>query len=790
MLSTLAALAASVKKGLFTLQDKVQSFLIIVLGATLAASLVFFMSSNQRNLNEAALVQSARNYSNFFSEMRGFYLNELLSRVQSTDIEITHDYRNVENALPIPATMSLDFSEYLNDHSTDVTIALVSEYPFPWRGDRDLTAFDMRALNRLQALGSGEYSEFLTENDTTYLHYASPIVMGEGCVSCHNSHPQSPKTDWKVGDVRGLQIVELPVDDTLATLDFEIAIVSASVAVVGLAAIMALLILNQRAAFARARLEQQNLELDQQRDLANEASQAKSQFLANMSHEIRTPLNGIVGMLQLIDFDQLNTRNRDTFEIIGRSARSLLSIVNSILDLSKIEARKLDRNDTVFSLKSLLVDITGQFEASMAANNVALNVVVSPILPNRVEGDALKIEQILTNLLSNAGKFTKQGSVTVSVTPKEGVFDVPPGQTLVCLTVTDTGIGVSEQDQKRLFQPFSQADSSLTRAHAGTGLGLHIVKQLTELLGGKVSMESKLGQGTSITVCLPLKFHDDTEAGGGNDQDTEGYNALVIDDNDLRRSTSLSVLENLGYSVKSFAKGDNAVASLKVSDVLLDHVVIGGQSIDVTQAIWSEIKKMAEANTKLSVVVIADDFDTAAIGLPDAVLRVLSGSVSRSRLLESLMQPNEKETDSLSVATSEAKSNEQDLKVSRSKELMVLVVDDNSINRRVMERLLSKIGVSSQVVDSGQAAIDAVQASNFDMVFMDIQMPEMDGYTATQRIREQGHKTLPIVACTAHAFETDRQESLDAGMVDHITKPVQLDDLKRAIRKIYPDWGD
>lgn len=772
------------------MKNKLQAFLIIVLGCTLAASLVFFMTSNQRNLNEAALIQSARNYSNFFSEMRSFYLNELLSRVQSSDIEVTHDYRNVENALPIPATMSLDFSEYLNDHSTDVTIALVSEYPFPFRGNRDLTNFDMRALAKQEDLGAGEYYELLTENETVYLHYASPIIMGEGCVSCHNNHPLSPKTDWKVGDVRGLQIVELPVDETLSTLDFELAIVSASVAAVGLAAIMSLLILNQRAAYARAQLEQQNFELDQQKELANEASKAKTQFLANMSHEIRTPLNGIVGMMQLVDTDKLNERNKDTIEIIGRSARALLNIVNSVLDLSKIEARKLERKDTIFSLKSLLSDLTAQFGASLAANNIDFNVVLSATLPDYVEGDAVKVEQILTNMISNATKFTKQGSIALSVTLKEGTVVVPSGQTPVCLTVTDTGIGISEHDQKKLFQPFSQADSSLTRAHTGTGLGLHIIKQLTELLGGQVSMESRLGKGTSITVCLPLTFRANLDSDSTDERENHELGVLVVDDNDKRRLRISAALENRGYAVKAFVNINDAAGALTRDANLSGHVVLAGRSTEPQSAIWPAIKDVAQINTNLNVVVIADDFDEAAVDLPGAVLHVLTGPFRRSRLMEIFAQLNDPQMNLADAeVTSHIEQSEQVPMVTHDKELMALVVDDNAINRRVLERLLGKIGVSSKVVDSGQAAVDAVQASQFDVVLMDVQMPEMDGYTATARIREQGYKTLPIIACTAHAFESDREQSLAAGMDDHISKPVQLEELRIVLRRSCPNWS-
>lgn len=773
------------------MRNKLQAFLIIVLGVTLAASLVFFMTSSQRNLNEAALVQSARNYNNFFSAMRGFYLGELLSRIQDSDIEITHDYHNKENALPIPATMSLDFSKYLNDRSTDVTVALVSRYPFPWRSDRELTDFDLRAIDKLEPLGSGEYSEFLTENDTTYLHYASPVVMGEGCVSCHNSHPETPKTDWEVGDIRGIQIVEIPVDATLSSIDFKLAAVSASVAAIGLTAIMALLILNQRAALAREELEQRNVELDKQRELAYEANQAKSQFLANMSHEIRTPLNGIIGMIQLIETNRLNSRNRDTFEIISRSARSLLNIVNSILDLSKIEARKLERRDSIFSLASLLTDIKGQFEAELTANQLDLKVVLSPTLPDRVKGDTVKIEQILTNLLSNACKFTKQGEITLSVAPKKGILNAPQEQTPTCFTIADTGIGISEQDQKKLFQPFVQADGSLTRVHSGTGLGLYIVQQLAELLGGNVDMQSELGKGTSITVCLPLTFYDDEKPKVAVDLGQNKSRALVLDEDETRRLRISVTLKNLGYAVTSPDNINHGAVRLNAKTTPWSVIVVAGRNTDTNSMIWPTIQDMAKANANMTVMVLADQFDRSAVELPADVLTVLPGPFNPFGLVEVL---NHSKKDDLSSTTTEdgpiaAQSDPGSMAV-YGKTLTALVVDDNLINRIVLERLLIKIGVSCRSVNSGQAAIDEVQKSRFDVVFMDVQMPEMDGYTATAHLRKLGYLSLPIVACTAHALDSDRLQSMQAGMYDHIAKPVRIETLKTVLRKICPSWTE
>jgi signal transduction histidine kinase/CheY-like chemotaxis protein len=745
------------------------------------------MSSNQRNLNQAALVQSARNYSDFFSEMRGFYLNELLSQVQGSDVQITHDYRELDNALPIPATMSLDFAEYLNDHSTDVTIALISEYPFPWRGGRELTKFDFRALDRLKGLGTSEHSEFLVENDTTYLHYASPIVMGQGCVDCHNSHPQSPKTDWKVGDVRGLQIVELPVDKTLSSVDFEIAAVSASVAAVGLAAILALLILNQRAAFARSALEQRNVELDVERERSNQASQAKSQFLANMSHEIRTPLNGIIGMMQLVDANQLNSKNRDTLEIIGRSAKSLLNIVNSILDLSKIEAQKLERNDTNFSLKTLLADLTAQFEADLGTNQVDFQVILSPDLPDQVEGDSGKLEQILTNLFSNASKFTKVGSITLSVTLKRDAVDVPEGQIPICFMIEDTGVGISEFDQKKLFEPFVQADGSLTRSHTGTGLGLHIVLQLSELLGGKVDLKSALNRGTCVTVCLPLTFHDDPKRVNHPHDENTNPKALIVDEENTRRLRIASTMDKMGYEVTDYADLAEARIALEAHTTDWQYIVLAGNATDVTVEAGIELRAYAASRPHTRIVMIGDKTNCNEFDLPQDRLIILSEPFSRSRLFEAVDDQKTREAAPVATASQRFSLHESDNTIaSLESKLHALVVDDNAINRRVLERLLDKLGVSSTVVNDGQAAIDAVQKEHFDIIFMDIQMPEMNGYTATARIRELGFDRLPIIACTAHAFDSDRIQSLNAGMNDHIAKPIQVEELQQALMLASP----
>lgn len=236
---------------------KVQSFLIVLLGVSFASILFFVLSSNNKETIERSLLQSARTYSQTFTGIRNFYLQTVVERVSGTDVLVTHDFRDHEKAIPIPATMMLELSAFLNGETEDITFSLVSDYPFPWRADRYLTEFDVRALEMLRSSGADEYHELLEENGLTYLHYASPVYMKKGCVDCHNSHPDSPKKDWKVGDIRAVQVFEIPVDDTVRHLDFETSAVAATITLVGVTTIFALLFLNQRAARAQVLLRRE-----------------------------------------------------------------------------------------------------------------------------------------------------------------------------------------------------------------------------------------------------------------------------------------------------------------------------------------------------------------------------------------------------------------------------------------------------------------------------------------------------------------------------------------------------
>ena len=393
----------------------IQSFFIVALGLLMAGGLAYFVTTNQRNLNESALIDGARNYSEFFTEMRSFYLTEILSRVGNSDIIITHDYRNLDNALPIPATMSLDFGEYLAEHSSDVTVALISDYPFPWRADRSLTEFDETAIAHLRTIGAGEYSEIFDENGLPYLHYASPVLMSQGCVDCHNNHPDSPKTDWRVGDIRGIQVVEIPVNDAITALDYEIAVVLAIISTIGFIVIMTLLVLNQRSVYAAESLKAQNKRLEAARQSVAEANQAKSVFLANMNQDIRTPLYSIVGMLSLIDTASLSVRNKDTFSIIKRSSDALLRIVTESVKFQNRDQINEQLNTGNCDIRATLENASNPFRLIAEHAYSKFTLEVKDTVPQFIQLDEAKTEQLLSTLLSLVNVNSDMLAATLTV---------------------------------------------------------------------------------------------------------------------------------------------------------------------------------------------------------------------------------------------------------------------------------------------------------------------------------------------------------------------------------------
>lgn len=548
---------------------------------------------------------------------------------------------------------------------------------------------------------------------------------------------------------------------------------------------------------ASAELSRRNLELELQSARADDASKAKSQFLSNMSHEIRTPLNGIIGTLQILDTKSLTRENQDLLDIVQRSSRSLLEIVNSILSISKIEANEVDVSNRQFDLWRLVADVLAHYEVQAAEKGLDLLVSFDQNTPRIISNDPVKIEQVLHNLISNALKFTEQGSVTLVVRPElrrpeAGTADE---RFVLVLKVIDTGIGISEQDQEKIFRPFHQVDGSLRRRYMGTGLGLSIVRKLTSVLNGTVSLESKLGHGTTITVELPgdvpVESVEAPAKGPGLNRKDDDADVILLGSQYSTIFRANEVLLQLGKRTRVVETLDEArqlAAAPPPSAVaaLVDQR-FGGDATQIVEQLsrgpgyhWRVPTILIEASRTVPGTARDDSFrETFAGGI--------IGRFSRSSLTEALQKIGLAGTKSEHDVRSEVEPGRTTRKADLE-HLRVLIVDDNSINRRVLQRLLMNLGLArTETAGGGAEAIQRVSEAEYDLVLMDVQMPEIDGYMATRLIREKGITRPKIVACSAHAFETDVARSLEEKMDGHISKPVQLSELEGLLRKFFLD---
>lgn len=556
------------------------------------------------------------------------------------------------------------------------------------------------------------------------------------------------------------------------------------ISVMGFGSIVMLLVQSARARSAMVDLLKRNTELELSRERADEVSRTKTQFLSNMSHEIRTPLNGIIGTLQIIDSASLTRENRDSFEIIRHSSLSLLDIVNSILDLSKIEADETSVTKRSFDLMPFISDVLTQHGVRASEKGVELLVHFDSSVGRKLHTDPRKLEQILNNLLSNALKFTEKGAVMLSVSRR--IHDTVPADPAfpdgLEFAVSDTGIGITEEDQAGLFQPFRQIDGSLTRRYTGTGLGLSIVRKLANLLGGEVQVRSKPGAGSTFTVDLPaiLPARDEVlESGVDEPPDVVllgGYYATIF--------RAGQVISQLGVRAKVVFTVEEAeqfaMALPKSLCLAIADRRFGGNVVELLGRLGPSCK-----GWPIPTILIQDPRSKA----PEAGAYVVGEVVeqfSRSSLLDALKRSGL--LDSVGKLRQQADGvGGRDHDNAHVRPLRVLVVDDNSINRRVLERLLRNLGVTE--VETAADAIDAldkIAGGRLDLVLMDIQMPDIDGYSAARIIRQKGFVDLKIVACSAHAFESDVLRSSDEGLDGHLSKPVVAAELAELLDRLVP----